>query len=350
MAAMAAGEISWKAQGLTPVGILAELALTPSNLPSIDARVAALQALVEPARQGDDGAISALAGSMQDWHAKIRQTALEALSEVAVRGDRRVVYARLEAVQSLASPARRGKSRALEAIRSALKDEHVAVRLAAAEELAKIAIENDSSDAAELAGKLFALQALATASDEAVALSLDAMCKCLTDWHARIRDIAAKLLQEIVVKGGIAASKALEAFLPLALEGDQRAVSIMSDACSTSLGRQALGSLVQVALVDTATADGLSAKVAAMKTLSKELLAQPCKMSSRDQEAVATVLVMCAQHWHADLRSPALDALCQLAEATHGRGPCGQAALTALMSSRQPAAMRCLQKLSQSTS
>eukprot|EP00434_Breviolum_minutum_P013220 symbB.v1.2.011651.t1/scaffold789.1/size230748/12 len=61
---------------------------------------------------------------------------------------------------------------------------------------------------------------------------------------------------------------------------------------------------------------------------SKELLAQPCKMSSRDQEAVATVLVMCAQHWHADLRSPALDALCQLAEATHGRGPCGQAALT----------------------
>eukprot|EP00434_Breviolum_minutum_P035819 symbB.v1.2.031720.t1/scaffold3714.1/size51563/7 len=79
--AMAPGEISWKAQGLTPVGILAELALTPSNLPSIDARVAALQALVEPARQGDDGAISALAGSMQDWHAKIRQTALEALSE-----------------------------------------------------------------------------------------------------------------------------------------------------------------------------------------------------------------------------------------------------------------------------
>lgn len=338
--------------GMTPVDILAELAVAANGtLPSVDARVSALQALVEPARRGDDGAMAALAGSVEDWHAKVRQAALEALSEVAVKGDRRVVYARLEAVQSLASPAKSGKHKALDAIRAALKDEHVAVRLAAAEELAKIAIDNDSSDAGELAGKVFALQALATAGDDASAVALDAMCCCLSDWHARVRDLAVKLLQEIVAKGGMAASQALEAFLPLALDGDKRAVSIISAACSSSLvGRQALGSLVRVALVDTVTTPGLASKVMAMKSLSKELLAQPCRMSSRDQEAVASVLVHCAQHWHADLRVPALDALCSLAEATHGQGPSGQAALKALQASRQPSAMRCLQKLTLATS
>lgn len=327
---------------MTPVDILAELAVAANGtLPSVDARVSALQALVEPARRGDDGAMAALAGSVEDWHAKVRQAALEALSEVAVKGDRRVVYARLEAVQSLASPAKSGKHKALDAIRAALKDEHVAVRLAAAEELAKIAIDNDSSDAGELAGKVFALQALATAGDDASAVALDAMCCCLSDWHARVRDLAVKLLQEIVAK----------AFLPLALDGDKRAVSIISAACSSSLvGRQALGSLVRVALVDTVTTPGLASKVMAMKSLSKELLAQPCRMSSRDQEAVASVLVHCAQHWHADLRVPALDALCSLAEATHGQGPSGQAALKALQASRQPSAMRCLQKLTLATS
>eukprot|EP00435_Cladocopium_sp_Y103_P025773 s361_g6.t1 len=193
---------------------------------------------------------------------------LRKIETVAVKGDRRVVYARLEAVQSLASPAKSGKQKALDAIRAALKDEHVAVRLAAAEELAKIAIDNDSSDPGELAGKIFALQALATAGEDASAVALDAMCCCLSDWHARVRDLAVKLLQDIVAKGEMAASQALEAFLPLALDGDKRAVSIISAACSSSLvGRQALGSLVRVALVDTVTAQGLASKVMAMKSL-----------------------------------------------------------------------------------
>eukprot|EP00913_Durusdinium_trenchii_P029563 g27711.t1 len=64
-----------------------------------------------------------------------------------------------------------------------------------------------------------------------------------------------------------------------------------------------------------------------------------------EKEAVTAVLVTCAKHWHADLRRPTLEALCKLAEVTQGKGPCGQQALGALMTSTEPTAMKCLQKL-----
>lgn len=335
--------MSYCAEGLRTVDILAERAVAHgSSAAAVEDRVAALEALLEPARRGEDCAIAALADSLQDWHAKVRHTALDALSEVATKGDRRVVYARLEAVQSLAPCAKSGKQKAMDAIRASLKDEHPSVRMAASEELAKIASENDSSDPGELTAKVFAVQALIACGDEA---SLEAICACLSDWHARVREAARKALKEILTQGQPTASKALEAFLCLALEGDERATSTICTVCAhETLARQALGSLVRVALVE-GPSESPAAKAIAIKRLSQELLAEPCRMSPRDQEAVTAVLVTCAKHWHADLRRPTLEALCKLAEVTQGKGPCGQQALGALMTSTEPTAMKCLQKL-----
>eukprot|EP00931_Biecheleriopsis_adriatica_P034718 TRINITY_DN20037_c0_g1_i1.p1 TRINITY_DN20037_c0_g1~~TRINITY_DN20037_c0_g1_i1.p1 ORF type:complete len:356 (-),score=101.23 TRINITY_DN20037_c0_g1_i1:208-1275(-) len=335
-----------------------------SNVDSkaVAARRSAVEALTFSAQKGDERALAVLASSLQDWHVSVRKAALDALVEVALKGDRRVVYARLLAVRALSPAMSSGNKKAIDAVVACLKDAALTVRLAAFEELARIAREGDSIASGQVTARLEAVKALGslastTCSEQEQAIAI--LSTCLSDWHVAVRQAAAGMLQKLLTKEGdasmAAASRAVEAFTPGALEGDAKAMTVLTTALGCGgidfapLRRQALGAVVRVALAAQSAATAqLKVKVTAVKAMGKELLCKPPSMSERDREGVVAALSMCLQDWHADVWRPALDCLCKLAESTSGQGYLGElavAALTPKACEGDAQAVACLSKL-----
>lgn len=329
----------------------------------VAARRSALEALSPAAQRGDERALAVLASSLEDWDVSVRKAAINGLVEVAQKGDRRVVYARMFAVRALAPLARSGDKKALAAVVSGLKDAHQTVRSAAFEEIGKMAIDGNSDISGELAAKICAIKALASVASAKCPEQLQAvsvLAACIQDWHAAVRLEASAALQGLLGKSGLAAaSAAVEAFAPLAFEGDSKALAFLVAALGSegadlaTLRRQALGSVVRVAVgTDSAHKAQLAAKVSATKALSKEILAKEPAFSGRDLEGVAAALTILLADWHADVRRLALDTLCKLAEASQGRGPCGRLAVEALTPKAcegDTKAVACLGKLAKMT-
>eukprot|EP00930_Biecheleria_cincta_P103382 TRINITY_DN95347_c0_g1_i1.p1 TRINITY_DN95347_c0_g1~~TRINITY_DN95347_c0_g1_i1.p1 ORF type:complete len:386 (+),score=100.65 TRINITY_DN95347_c0_g1_i1:94-1158(+) len=314
-----------------------------SNVDSnaVAARQAALAALSPAAQKGDERALAVLASSLEDWHASVRKAAVDGLIEVVQKGDRRVVYARMFAVRALAPLARKGDDKALAAVVAGLKDAHQTVRSTAFEEISQMAMHGDSNVSGELSAKIGAIEALASVASAKCPEQLQAisaLAACIQDWHAAVRSQASTALHGLLGKAGLAAaSAAVEAFAPLAFEGDSKAMAFLVAALGSedvelaTLRRQALGCVVRVAIgTDSAYEAQLAVKVAATQALSKEILAKESTFSGRDLEGVAAALTILLADWHADVRQVALDTLCKLAEATQGRGPCGRLAVEAL--------------------
>eukprot|EP00440_Ansanella_granifera_P053333 gb/GFBE01057813.1/.p1 GENE.gb/GFBE01057813.1/~~gb/GFBE01057813.1/.p1 ORF type:complete len:355 (+),score=55.88 gb/GFBE01057813.1/:1-1065(+) len=332
-----------------------------SNVRAVAARAKALEALGPAALQGEERALAVLVSSLEDWDVTVRKVALDAVVEVALKADRRAVYSRLAAVRALAPLAGRGDKKAVDTVVECLKDASLTVRLAAFEELSLIAKEGDSLGG-QVAARVAAVQAIGTLAATPGRVQLDAIAVlsgCLTDWHVEVRTAAADGLQGLLGKGRngslAAASAAVQAFAPLALEGNSKAMAVLTAALRCHgddfalLRRQALGGVVRVALGTDSVDEGqLSAKVSAVKTLSNELLDEKSGFSEREKEGIAAALSMCAQDWHADVWREAFDTLCKLAEATNGRGALGQLAVVALTGKARKGEMKaasCLSKL-----
>lgn len=307
----------------------------------INARCSALEALRYPAKMGEDRALAVLVSSLQDWHIAVRQVAVESLIQVALHGNRRVVYARILAIRALAPLAKSGDLKCVMALVHGLEDAHLAVRLASFEELARLASDGDSTDDEQVTARLAALKALIPVMEKGCQEALAVLSACLLDWHVAVRDAAADVLKDLVAQASgappspatVAAEVAIEAFAPLALQGDTRAVDALISAllCLGHLRRKALAALAHVAIAgDSVTA--LAAKVSACKALGKLAMDSFSTDAKQDEESEGAVaaLVLCLKDWHADVWRFALNTLCALAEASRGHGRCGQMAVSAL--------------------
>mmetsp|Transcript_63994 Transcript_63994/g.187215 ORF Transcript_63994/g.187215 Transcript_63994/m.187215 type:complete len:426 (-) Transcript_63994:271-1548(-) len=197
-------------------------------------RVAALQALASLAERRSQDAIAAVTARLRDRASEVQRAAVQALTQIAEKGDQEVIAAAsalletedrnllLDTVEALAQLAERGDRQAIATVSSKLNCKDLAVQGAVVKALTQLAERGDQHVITTMSSLLVhkdwairraALRALAQLARQGDQQTITAVIACLEDTNWIVRQGAVQALSELGVAGDNVVISALSARL-----------------------------------------------------------------------------------------------------------------------------------------